>query len=39
MALKSYGERDTSRWMESIENMSDELRDGKLSILVLIMIE
>jgi len=26
MALKKYGGRGTCRWMESIENTSDELR-------------
>jgi len=37
MAMKSYG-GSRSRWMESKESMSDELREGKINILVLIMI-
>ena len=45
MAMKSYGGTcrghggtGRGRWMENKESMSDELREGKINILVLIMI-
>jgi len=38
MAMKSYGGTGRGRWMESKESMSDELREGKINILVPIMI-
>jgi len=37
-AMKSYGGTSRGRWMEGKESMSDELREGKINILVLIMI-
>ena len=38
MAMKSYGGTGRGRCLESKESMNDELREGKINILVLIMI-
>jgi len=38
MALKSYGGRGRGRSMERRENVNDELRKGKIRVIVLIMI-
>ena len=38
MILKNYGVRGRYRWMERRRNMNSELREGKIIILVLIMI-